>query len=311
MWDYTDKVKDYFFNPRNAGELAGANGTGDVGAIACGDALRLMIKVDPATDVILDARFQTFGCGSAIASSSALTEIIIGKTIDEALKITNQDIADFLGGLPPQKMHCSVMGYEALRAAVANYRGEAWVDDHEDGALICKCFGIDEGMIERAVRMNRLTRPEQVTDYTKASGSCGTCVEGVEAILARVNAEMVTEGLLTRDAAFDPVAARRPAKPAKKVSPLGPAPQAPSKKELTTLQRIRLIEQSIDELRPLLKRDGGDCELVDVEGDKVLIRLSGSCVGCQAASVTIEGVQQRLADKVGRPLRVVPVPAGL
>jgi NifU-like protein len=185
------------------------------------------------------------------------------------------------------------------------------VDDHEDGALICKCFGIDEGMIERAVRMNRLTRPEQVTDYTKASGSCGTCVEGVEAVLARVNAAMVTEGLIAQDVAFDPAAARRPAKPAKKVSPLGPAPQAPPKKELTTLQRIRLIEQSIDELRPLLKRDGGDCELVDVEGDKVMIRLSGSCVGCQAASVTIEGVQQRLMDKVGRPLRVVPVPAGM
>jgi NifU-like protein len=311
MWDYTDKVKDYFFNPRNAGELPGANGTGDVGAIACGDALRLMIKVDPATEVILDARFQTFGCGSAIASSSALTEIIIGKTIDEALRVTNQDIADFLGGLPPEKMHCSVMGYEALRAAVANYRGEAWVDDHEDGALVCKCFGVDEGMIERAVRMNRLTRPEQVMDYTKASGGCGTCVEGVESVLARVNAEMVTEGLLAQRDAFDRAASRRPARPAKKTSPLAAAPPAPLKKELTNLQRIRLIEQSIDELRPMLKRDGGDCELVDVEGDRVMIRLSGACVGCQAASVTIEGVQQRLADKLGRPLRVVPVSAGL
>jgi NifU-like protein len=312
MWDYTDKVKDYFFNPRNAGELAGANGTGDVGAIACGDALRLMIKVEPVTEIITDARFQTFGCGSAIASSSALTEIIIGKTIDEALKITNQDIAEFLGGLPPEKMHCSVMGYEALRAAVANYRGETWVDDHEEGALVCKCFGVDEGMIERAVRMNNLTRADQVTNYTKASGGCGTCIEGIESVLARVNSAMVAEGLLAQGEAFDPTKARKPAAPTKpKVSPLAAAPTTPPKTELTTLQRIRLIEQSIDELRPLLKRDGGDCELVDVEGDKVMIRLSGSCVGCQAASVTIEGVQQRLTEKLGRPLRVVHVAAAL
>jgi NifU-like protein len=311
MWEYSDKVKDYFFNPKNVGALEGADGVGDVGAIACGDALRLSIKVDADTQIITDARFQTFGCGSAIASSSALTELIIGKTLEQALEITNQDIADFLGGLPPEKMHCSVMGYEALRAAIANYKGEAWVDDHEEGALICKCFGIDEAYIERTVRANRLTTIEQVTHYTKAAGSCGTCVEGVEETLRKTNAAMVAEGLLGADEAFDPFTAIRPLRRNKtKTSPLAPSASAQPKAAMTTLQKIRLIEQAIAELRPFLQQDGGDCELVDVEDNKVYVKLTGACVSCQMSSVTISGVQERLIEKLGIPLRVLPVSAG-
>ena len=320
MWDYSEKVQDYFFNPKNSGVLEGADGVGDVGAISCGDALRLMIKVDKETDVITEAKFQTFGCGSAIASSSALTEMIIGKTIAEALTITNQDIADYLGGLPPEKMHCSVMGYEALRAAVANFKGEEWVDDHEEGALICKCFGIDEGMIERAVRSNSLTSLEQVTNYTKAGGACSTCAEAIEEVLVKVNQAMVAEGVLAeKDAckAGGVVKKAEPAKPVQvlpvhgqpKVSPLAPTAKAPIPTKLTTVQKIKFIEQAIEEIRPFLQADGGDCTLVDVEGDVVYVQLSGSCVGCQMASVTLNGVQERLVEKLGFFVRVVPVKA--
>lgn len=347
MWDYTDKVKDYFFNPVNAGVLETANAVGEVGAISCGDALKLMMRVNPETEVIEAAKFQTFGCGSAIASSSALTEIILGKTLDDALKISNQDIADFLGGLPPEKMHCSVMGYEALQAAVANFRGVEWKDDHEEGALVCKCFGVDEGMIERAVRSNELTTIEELTNYTKAGGGCLTCFEALEGVLARVNAEMVEEGLIVAEAAYkvgaaDPKTLKQKAKPkgaavgstpvvtpateARKpvislealekaaaateiITPVAeaPAPAPAAAPRYTTLQKIRLIEETLEEIRPYLKKDGGDCELVDVDGSNVIVKLAGACVGCQMASMTVGGVQEKLIAKLGIPLRVVPV----
>jgi NifU-like protein len=284
MWDYSEKVQEHFFNPRNAGAVDEANAVGDVGSLSCGDALRLTLKVDPESDVILDAGFQTFGCGSAIASSSALTEIIKGMKIDDALKVSNQDIADFLDGLPPEKMHCSVMGREALQAAIANYRGEEWKDDHEEGALVCKCFAIDEVMIEETVRANGLRTVEEVTNYTKAGGGCSACHEGVEEILTRILAE--------QGETFDPNAVAGEIKK--------------PKSGLTNLQRIKRIEELLEEIRPNLQRDHGDVELVEVDGKYVYVNMIGACAGCQMAATTLGGIQQHLAESLGEFIQVLP-----
>lgn len=289
MWDYSDKVKDHFFNPKNAGAVVDANAIGEVGSISCGDALRLTLKVNDQTEVIEDAGFQTFGCGSAIASSSVLTEIIKGMTLDEALKVTNQDIAAELDGLPPEKMHCSVMGREALQAAIANYRGEEWKDDHEEGALICKCFAIDAVMIEEMVWANKLRTVEDVTNYTKAGGGCAACHEDIEAILEKV--------LKERGESFDPNA-----KPVAKPDPVVAAVKGP----LTNLQRIKKIEEVLTALRPQLMADGGDVELVEVVGNTAYVNMTGACNGCQMAAMTIAGIQQRLMEVLDEFIKVVP-----
>jgi len=263
MWEYTDKVRDHFFNPRNVGEIDNADGVGEVGSLACGDALKLMFKLDE-NGRIKDAKFKTFGCASAIATSSVLTELIKGKTLDEAMNLTNKDIADYLGGLPEQKMHCSVMGREALEAAVENYRTGGQKKHELEGRIVCTCFGVTEEEIERVVRENDLTTVEQVTNYCKAGGGCGGCHGEIEKIIARVQGDKVNEP---------------------------PAPAPAKGKKLTNIQKIQLVQQTINEqIRPALRAHGGNIELIDVEGDKVIVAFRGMCAQCKLAEFTMKDV---------------------
>jgi len=263
MWEYTDKVKDHFFNPHNVGEIEDPDGVGEVGSLACGDALKLTFKLDK-NGKIKDAKFKTFGCASAIATSSVLTEMIKGLTLDEAAKITNRDIADYLGGLPEQKMHCSVMGREALEAAIENYRGGGKKKHELEGNVVCTCFGVTDKEIERVIRENDLTTVEQVTNYCKAGGGCGGCKGEIEKIIENIQGERAGHILET-----SPRWAGR----------------------LTNIQKIQMIQQTINEqIRPALRAHSGDIELIDVEGNKVIVAFRGMCAQCKLTEFTMKDV---------------------
>ncbi|QXE91506.1 Fe-S cluster assembly protein NifU [Geomonas subterranea] len=284
MWDYTDKVKEHFLNPRNVGEITDADAVGEVGSLACGDALKLFIKLDENKERIVDAKFQTFGCGSAIASSSALTEMVKGKTLDEALEITNQQIADFLGGLPEEKMHCSVMGQEALEVAIAKYRGvEAPAHGHghdhveTEGELVCKCFGLTDVFLKKVIASNKLTTAEQVTHFTKAGGACGGCIPKIKELIAEVMGEEKK------------AAAEKPTK-------------------LTNLRKMQLIQETLEnEVRPQLWADGGDLELIDIDGSNVQVAFRKACAGCASSGYTAKFVEQKLRELVSPDITVQEV----
>lgn len=277
MWDYTKSVMDHFSNPRNVGKIENANGVGEVGSLACGDALKLYLKIDPATGKIEEARFQTFGCASAIASASALTEMVKGLSVEEASRITNDDIARFLGGLPEQKMHCSVMGREALEAAIANFKGEK-IEEHQDAQVICKCFWVDEHKIREVITENKLKTVEEVTHYTKAGGGCGGCVPDIKRILEDINGKVVEQ-------------------------------EPEGKPQMTNLQRIKLVTATIEtKIAPMLRQDGGDIELVDIDGFEVFVKLRGACSGCPGARATLQNiVQETLRQEVDEAITITEV----
>lgn len=275
MWNYTEAVHDHFLRPHNVGPLEGANAIGEVGSLACGDALKLYLKISDQ-GIIEDTTFETFGCASAIASSSVLTDMIKGMNVEDALKISNKDIADALGGLPKQKMHCSVMGQEALEAAIRQWKGEPPVPHaHEEGKLVCKCFGVTDAQIIRAIRENGLKTVEEVTNYTKAGGACGECLDEIGEILA---AELKQTSFV----------------------------ELKPKQRLTNVQRMQLVLKTIEEeIRPLLAADGGDIELVDVDGLRVVVSLRGRCAQCRSSDVTIRDLVQRLLREHVEPDIVV------
>ena len=275
MWNYTETVHDHFLHPHNVGPLKDANAIGEVGSLACGDALKLYLKIDKE-GVIRDASFETFGCASAIASSSVLTDMVKGMSVEDALKLTNKDIVNALGGLPRQKMHCSVMGQEALEAAIRQWKGEPPMPHaQEEGKLVCKCFGVTDAQIIRTIRENGLKTVVEITNYTKAGGACGECLDEIAEILAT---ELKQKPLVE----------------------LKPRPR------LTNVQRMQKVLQTIDEeIRPRLSVDGGDIELVDVDGPRVVVSLRGRCSQCRASDVTIRDLVQKALREHVEPEIVV------
>jgi NifU-like protein len=282
MWDYSEKVLDHFMNPRNVGALDDADGVGEVGSMACGDALRLCFKLGP-DGRIADARFQTFGCGSAIASSSMLTEMLKGLTLEQAARISNEDIARELDGLPREKMHCSVMGREALEAAMVDYYHRQG-RDVPCGLLvqdveICHCFRVSRETIVKTIRQYRLREIEDVTHYTKAGGGCTSCHHDIRHLIEEVWQE------------------------------LGAAPAGLVQVEMPAAgdERSRQIREVLEnDIASALRTDGGDIELVAIRGHRVHVKLTGACANCPSSGATIKGwVEQQLREHVSPDLEVV------
>ncbi|EOG4503537.1 iron-sulfur cluster assembly scaffold protein, partial [Campylobacter coli] len=276
----------------------------DFGAESCGDAVRLFWLVDEKTDKIIDAKFKSFGCGTAIASSDTMVDLCIGKTVDEAVKITNLDVEFAMRdnpetpAVPPQKMHCSVMAYDVIKQAAAHYKGIS-PEDFEDQIIVCECARVSLGTIKEVIKLNDLHTVEEITQYTKAGAFCKSCVKpgGHEKreyylvdILAETRAEMDREKLknaVKSDVAFD---------------------------EMTVVGQLKAVESVLDaEIRPMLHNDGGDLEVIDIQKAEgaaidVYIRYLGACSGCSSGSgATLYAIETILQEELSPNIRVMPV----
>ncbi|EMA4367500.1 iron-sulfur cluster assembly scaffold protein [Campylobacter coli] len=313
IWDeYSQKVQDRMNNPQHMGEFSEEDAkarnakliVADFGAESCGDAVRLFWLVDEKTDKIIDAKFKSFGCGTAIASSDTMVDLCIGKTVDEAVKITNLDVEFAMRdnpetpAVPPQKMHCSVMAYDVIKQAAAHYKGIS-PEDFEDQIIVCECARVSLGTIKEVIKLNDLHTVEEITQYTKAGAFCKSCIKpgGHEKrdyylvdILAETRAEIDREKLkntMKSDVAFD---------------------------EMTVVGQLKAVESVLDaEIRPMLHNDGGDLEVIDIQKAEgaaidVYIRYLGACSGCSSGSgATLHAIETILQEELSPNIRVMPV----
>ncbi|EAJ9849473.1 iron-sulfur cluster assembly scaffold protein [Campylobacter jejuni] len=313
IWDeYSQKVQDRMNNPQHMGEFSEEDAkarnakliVADFGAESCGDAVRLFWLVDEKTDKIIDAKFKSFGCGTAIASSDTMVDLCIGKTVDEAVKITNLDVEFAMRdnpetpAVPPQKMHCSVMAYDVIKQAAAHYKGIS-PEDFEDQIIVCECARVSLGTIKEVIKLNDLHSVEEITQYTKAGAFCKSCIKpgGHEKrdyylvdILAETRAKIDREKLkntMKSDVAFD---------------------------EMTVVGQLKAVESVLDaEIRPMLHNDGGDLEVIDIQKAEgaaidVYIRYLGACSGCSSGSgATLYAIETILQEELSPNIRVMPV----
>jgi NifU-like protein len=314
LWDaYSNKVTTLMNNPQHQGEITqeecDANGhkliVADFGAESCGDAVRLYWEVDPETDTIVNSKFKSFGCGTAIASSDVMTELCIGKTVKDAVKITNIDVEMALRddpdtpAVPPQKMHCSVMAYDVIKKAAGMYLGVD-AESFEEELIVCECARVSLKTLQEVIRINDLKTVEQVTDYTKAGGFCKSCIKpgGHEEreyylvdILENTRKEMEQE----------------------KMAAAADAGLQGDFEKMTLVQRIHAIDNVIDEsVRQFLVMDGGDMEVIDIKDADpfidVYIRYLGACSGCSSSTTgTLYAIESTLKEKLSEKIRVLPI----
>ena len=317
IWEeYSQKVQELMNNPKNQGELTEEDAkrlggeliVADFGAESCGDAVRLYWIVDPKTDKILDAKFKSFGCGTAIASSDTMVELCKGKTVDEAVKITNIDVEKAMRdtpdvpAVPPQKMHCSVMAYDVIKKAASLYKGVD-MESFEDEIIVCECARVSLRTIKEVIRLNDLKTVEEITDYTKAGAFCKSCIKpgGHEEreyylvdILAETRREMEAEKL-------------------KETAEKQAGGEEVSFNDMTLVQKIKAIDSVIDEnVRQFLIMDGGNMEVLDVKQNgqytDVYIRYLGACSGCASSTTgTLYAIESTLKEKLDPNIRVLPI----
>lgn len=318
MLPSTDPTRQRFFEAPSAGVFADANAAAEAGSLATGEVQRLMLKIDPRTETIEDARAQTFGCSAAIAVASAVTELVLGRTVRQAEAIAPSDIVALLGNLSPEGSRSAVLGREALAGALAAWRGApVQRSDPEPGALVCRCRAVRAGTIRQAIRTHGLATFADVTRHTGAGGQCTCCREMIEELLAASTARTAAPIADTkastrasgsgRHAFVHPALARKRAPQPATVQPASAvADQSPGVAR-STVQEAILIARLLERARPRVKADGGDVELVDYADGTVFVRLAGVCAGCSAASLTLGGLRQKIVQALGHPVRVVPV----